>query len=79
MYFDGSSRGNTDWGKAIVGSIPQVPTAFEEEGRKLGLTASTWATSAQLRRWCERNKDRCYMPELLRKTWGVSAEGNWSQ
>jgi hypothetical protein len=72
-------RGNPNWGKASVGSIPQLPTAFEEEVRKLGLTTSTYAMSAQLKRWCERNKDRCYIPEHLLKSWGISAEGNWSE
>ena len=71
------SRGNPNWGKAITGSPPQLPTAFEEEVRKLGLTVSTYATSPQLKRWCERNKDRCYIPEQLLKSWGISVEGNW--
>lgn len=72
-------RGNPNWGKVMVGFAHQLPTAFEQEVRRLGLNTQTFATSRELRRWCERNKDRCYIPEQLLKSWGISANGNWSE
>ena len=40
-------------------------TAFEERVRKLGLSEQAYATSEELRRWCERNKTR---PALIAVT-----------
>jgi hypothetical protein len=60
-------------------SLPKLPTAFEEEVHRLGLNYQTCVTSSELRRWCERNKDRCYIPEQLLAARGISADGNWSE
>jgi hypothetical protein len=54
-----------------MGYQPTMATAFEHQVRKLGLNLQTCATSKELRQWCERNKDRCYIPEWLLKTWGM--------
>jgi hypothetical protein len=42
--------------------------------RELGLTPETYASSRELRRWCEENCDRCYVPEWLLKKWGMGVE-----
>jgi len=52
---------------------PMVPTGFEAQIEKLGLTHQTCAGSEKLRQWCERNKDRCYIPEWLLKQWAIVA------
>ena len=70
-------RGNPNWGKPID-PLPDVPTAFEEQVEKLGLNDQTCATSEELRQWCQRNKDRCYIPESLLKWWGISVDPNLS-
>jgi hypothetical protein len=70
-------RGNPNWGKPIE-SVPPVPTAFEEQVQKLGLNDQTCATSEKLKVWCERNKDRCYIPEWLLKQWRLSVDPNVS-
>jgi hypothetical protein len=57
---------------------PRLPTAFEEQVRKLGLTDQTCLTSEELREWCERNKDRCYIPESLLKQWRITVDPNVS-
>jgi hypothetical protein len=57
---------------------PDVPTAFEEQVRKLGLTEQSCAASEKLKQWCERNKDRCYIPESLLKRWGIPVDPNFS-
>ena len=59
-------------------AAPDVPTAFEEQVQRLGLNEQTFATSEKLKQWCERNKDRCYIPEALRKRWGMPVDPNVS-
>jgi hypothetical protein len=70
-------RGNPNWGKPIE-PVPDVPTAFEEQVEKLGLNDQTCVTSEKLKQWCERNKDRCYIPERLLKAWGIPVDPNLS-
>lgn len=55
---------------------PVVPTEFEGQIEKLGLTHETCAGSQTLRQWCERNKDRCYVPEWLLKVWSIPVDPN---
>jgi hypothetical protein len=57
-----------------MGHQPGIATAFEQQVRKLGLDPHTWAGSKELRRWCERNKNRCYIPEWLLERWGIAVE-----
>ena len=57
---------------------PEGPTKFEEQLRRFGLDEHTCAASRELRLWCERNKDRCYIPEWLLKEWRISVDANLS-
>jgi len=68
-----SKRGNPNWGKQQP-IRPALPTEFDEQIRRLGLTSQTCATSAQLRDWCERNRNRCYIPEWLLDAWGIDVD-----
>jgi hypothetical protein len=68
-------RGNPDWGK-LLPPVPSVPTEFEMQVARLGLTRSEYAASAALRRWCERNLSRVYVPEWLLHEWGMHVEAN---
>jgi hypothetical protein len=54
-----------------------VATEFEIAVKHLHLTPDNYASSIQLRRWCERNKNRCYIPEWLLKQWGILVEVNY--
>jgi hypothetical protein len=54
--------------------MPHLPTAFEEQVHQLGLNDQTYSTSAALQRWCERNKNHCYIPEWLLKEWGMTVD-----
>jgi hypothetical protein len=54
-----------------MGAPLALGTAFGAEVRRLGLNTQTCASSKELRRWCELNKDRCYIPEWLLKAWGI--------
>jgi hypothetical protein len=42
----------------------------------LRLNHDTCVASRELRRWCEENCNRCYVPEWLLKEWGITVEPN---
>ena len=69
-------RGNPNWGKPFR-PVPVLATEFEMQVRQLRLTADTYVFSAELRRWCERTRNRCYIPEELLKTWGITVDSNF--
>ncbi len=71
-------RVNPNWTSGQLPPKPRLPTAFEIEVQKLGLNDQTWATSEALQRWCEHNKNRCYIPERLLKQWGISVDAELS-
>jgi hypothetical protein len=48
-----------------------LPTEFEVEVTRLGLTKSQLVASTDLKRWCERNRNRVYIPEWLLVEWGM--------
>jgi hypothetical protein len=56
----------------------QEETHFERRMRELGLTRDTCATSDELRLWCEDNRNRCYIPEWLLKSWGILVDTDFS-
>ena len=67
-------RGNPNWSAGLLPAIPIVATEFEKEMRRLRLTAKTCVRSSELRRWCERNKNHCYIPEWLLQAWGIEVD-----
>jgi hypothetical protein len=56
--------------------LSALPTAFEQQVRKLGLDERTCVASRALRLWCEEHKDRCYIPEWLLARWGMTVDLN---
>lgn len=56
---------------------PRFPTEFEMEVKRLGLTTETYVFSNELRRWCERNRNRIYIPEWLLKKWAIVVDVNF--
>jgi hypothetical protein len=73
-------RGNPRWGSGQpTPAAPHLATAFEEKVRELGLNGQTCATSEELRRWCERNKNHCYIPERLLERWGIVVEAHFTR
>ena len=70
--FRRKQRGNPDWGKPIP--IPVLMTEFEQQVERLGLTNTEYADSAELRHWCDRNRNRVYIPEWLLKEWRLQVE-----
>jgi hypothetical protein len=73
----GRKRGNPNWGKPVQ-SVPAIATEFETHVLKLGLTKQTCAGSSQLRSWCERNRNRCYIPEWLLEEWQIVIDGGFN-
>lgn len=70
-------RGNPNWGRPAE-RTPASSTEFEVQLRILGLTRETCATSSELRHWCERNRNRCYIPEWLLKAWGMEVNADFT-
>lgn len=70
-------RGNPNWGKPFS-SIPLLPTEFELQVRRLGLTKREYATSVALKMWCQRNRNRVYVPEWLLEAWDMPVEITFS-
>jgi hypothetical protein len=70
-------RGNPNWGKPAQ-PVPTMATEFEMQVRQLGLSEQTCADSTELRTWCERNRNRCYVPERLLDVWEMRVDPNFS-
>src|SRR5580700_5776284 len=59
-------RGNPDWSSGRPVKVrASAPTEFEMQAQRLGLTEDNYESSEHLRRWCEDNRHRFYMPEWL--------------
>jgi hypothetical protein len=70
-------RGNPNWGRSSpMQYVPALPTEFEMQVRQLGLTVETYVYSAELRRWCERNRNRFYIPEWLLEEWRIPVDSD---
>ncbi len=70
-------RGNPNWGCPMPPG-PALATEFELQVRQLQLTAKTYTSSAELHTWCERNRNRFYIPEWLLEEWGITVDLNFS-
>lgn len=69
-------RGNPNWGK--FRPIPALQTEFEKKVARLGLSRTQYTGSAELKLWCERNRNRIYVPEWLLEEWGMTVEATFS-
>jgi hypothetical protein len=66
-------RGNPNWGRPIP-PAPALATEFELRARQLQLTPDMYASSHELRLWCELNGNRAYIPEWLLEEWGIAVD-----
>ena len=66
-------RGNPNWGRPIP-PTPALATEFEKRARHLHLTPEKYASSRELRLWCEQNRNRVYVPEWLLAEWGITVD-----
>ena len=67
--------GNRNWGKPMPHG-PALPTEFELQVRHLQLAPEDYASSHELRRWCEVNRNRCYIPEWLLDAWAIPVDSD---
>ncbi len=70
-------RGNPNWGKPFPPG-PALASEFEMQVRQLRLTAETYVFSAELQSWCERNRNRRYIPEWLLDAWDLPVNPDFS-
>ena len=68
-----AKRGNPKWGLP-PDPVPTVVTEFELQVESLGLEKAQYVTSAALKRWCDQNRNRVYVPEWLLDEWGMQVE-----
>lgn len=54
-----------------------MPSEFEQVAKHLRLTPATYASSLELRLWCQRNRNRCYIPEWLLKEWSIDVDADF--
>jgi hypothetical protein len=66
-------RGNPNWGRPMT-PAPALATEFELRVRHLQLSAELYTSSAELRGWCEQNRNRIYIPEWLLEEWGITVD-----
>jgi hypothetical protein len=69
-------KGNRNWGGGgqPLQAARADATEFDVKVQQLGLTTQICADSMELRRWCESNRNRCYIPEWLLSEWGISVD-----
>ncbi len=70
-------RGNPNWGRPIP-PAPVLVTEFETLVAQLRLTVEMYTSSRELRIWCERNKNRVYIPEWLLKDLAIAVDAFFS-
>ena len=66
-------RGNPNWGRPLP-ALPASPTEFDILVKRLRLIPEMYVASRELRRWCQLNRNRCYIPEWLLEEWGINVE-----
>jgi hypothetical protein len=69
-------RGNPNWGRPIP-PVRAFATEFELRARQLQLTSKMYTSSRELCTWCERNRNRLYIPEWLLEEWGITVDLNF--
>jgi hypothetical protein len=70
-------RGNPNWGRAVL-PASVICTEFEIQVRHLRLTPEEYVISAELRTWCEKNRNHSYIPEWLLDEWGFRVDADLS-
>jgi hypothetical protein len=68
-------RGNPNWGKPELNTVPAGASSFEEVVKRLRLSPQEYANSVQLKEWVRKNKDQKYVPSNLLELWGLEVRG----
>lgn len=68
-------HGNPLWGSGAPPQFqPAVICEFETYTQQLGLSEEEYTGSLELRSWCDKHKNQCYIPEWLLKRWGMDVD-----
>jgi hypothetical protein len=67
-------RGNPQWGKPLRPPIRLLMSEFEMQVERFGLARDEYVASAKLKLWCDRNRNRIYIPEWLLRAWGMEVD-----
>ncbi len=59
-------------------SFPLSRQKFELRVKHLHLSAEMYTSSRALHGWCERNRNRLYVPEWLLEEWGMIVNLNFT-
>lgn len=62
-------RGNPNWSSGGTAPVPDGPSAFEQQVKRLRLKPEQYAASGKLRDWCLANMRSHYVPEELLEAW----------
>src|SRR5260370_2576708 len=66
-----------NWASGVPPAVPPaLPSAFETRVRELSLNTATYVECRELRRWCEANRNKCYIPEWLFKALGITVKAD---
>ena len=64
-----------DQGREKLSAFSQVGvTEFEAKVRDLDLVEAEYVSSRELKLWCQRNRNRVYIPEWLLGEWGMDVQ-----
>src|ERR1700730_5822987 len=77
LAFMPNKRGNPNWGHPML-PASVLCTEFEMQVKQLRLTPERYLTSPELRTWCEKNRNQCYIPEWLLDEWGLCVQDDLS-
>ena len=70
-------RGNPNWGKPEVNTVPYAgASSFEDVVKKLRLSPTEYESSIQLKDWVRKYKDHKYVPSTLLQAWGLEVKGD---
>ena len=73
-------KGNPNWSQGQSTPIgPSLPTEFELQVKQLQLAPAEYASSHELRHWCLKNRNRCYIPEWLLDAWNIPVDPDVSK
>ena len=70
-------RGNPNWGRPMQ-PVSILCTEFELQTKELQLAPDQYIVSAKLRKWCQRNRNRFYIPEWLLDAWDMRVDPDLS-
>jgi hypothetical protein len=70
-------RGNPNWGRPML-PASVICTEFEMQVKQLHLIPEEYVISSELRTWCDKNRNHCYIPEWLLDEWGFRVDGDRS-